>query len=834
MKIEESPRFGIIQKLIIFTAIFCMTIVWPAGKFPVNQISESNLEDSTITPAADADAAFRQEFSLMFDEVNSISVYLTNESETLDSMLAAFRIYNTSGICLQETLFQADEYTLPGYVSIPITVDLTAGTTYFFTIQGLDNELFASFSTEDDKAPELGQLLYKEVASPGRFLGTKFEYTRPMGMKRILFSYGLIAGAAFLVMVLFAMIRSRISEAKYRETEEWIKRGAFVLIGGIEAFCLYQIAVRKVFSSDTLNIVILAAATLLTTLLCIYFVCKSKSEYVPLIQGEKNKKQLVISWVRNVLWAASIIMVCRNNNAGTDYEKGLHLRVTFTLICLLIVSYSSAKEIFNLPNLLFSVVALVSSHFYVEAHSTHIEHINTAIRTCFAAWGFGLVVINFIYAFIQKKYKNLKQISLPYMILVYAFWIVCIVFGRGREWPAFILILYTLWNIKFFLSDRKRAMMEDLCNGILFALAGTVLFCLYRRAYQYYMLTRYAGIYFTVTATAVYLCVPVCAAFTKLMDIWKVGWKKRVLELFLVGMAFSYMLFTISRTGLITVAVIAVFALFFLYKGSKKYYFGARLKGAFATVISCLLCVVMFFGLTRMIPAVNKNPFYFFFEKDWTFVSEKTAMDGPEYITFQRFGEMVVGRLLGINGFYKEETEEVLGVAQAVDATQAAEEISQEDIFEMSVPLASEVPQPQMQEPSSDYSNGRIDIYRLYLKEIGMRGHEAAHLTKDDGEIIMHAHNTYLQTVYDFGLPIGILFAVFCLFTFVRAARLAYLKGGENKYLCLPLLVVVAFGVASMFELVYLPSIPLGFIFLFMIAPLLVKKGVWETEASSC
>lgn len=829
MKIKQTDRFGIIQKFVIVLALFVMSLIWPAGLFPVNQVSESAEEYSMISNPSDAEVFFRQEFAPTFDEVNSISVYIANDPEAMDTMLSVFRLYNTSGICLQEYSFQAEELELPGYVTVPITVKLTAGTTYFYTIQGLDGSLFSAYCKEEQKAPELGQLFYKEVPSGGQFLNTVFEYTRPMGMKRILFFDALTGLAAFLILILVSLLRDKAGEEKWRRAEGIGKTVLTVLAAAALAVSLYAIAIRRIFSRDGLNIAVLCAGTLIAAALLIYGIRKCPSEYDALSEEEKTKGQKAICFIRGILWAAVILSCCRNNNAMTDYEKGLYMREMITIIGILIVSYGSRKEIFNIPNILFSVLSVIGGYFYVSANSDHIEHIQTAVRTSFAAWSMVLVFIHFIYSAVKGRFRRFQQASPFYILIVAAFWILCVVFAEGREWPLTVLLVFSVWSVEFIISDDRRQILEDICNGILLALLGTVIFCLYRRAYQYYILMRYAGIYFTVTATAVYLCVPVCAAFARLTDIRRVGIKKRILELLLLGMVLSYMLFTISRTGLITVGVVGLFALFFPFKGQAGGFVLRQLKHTGVILVSFLLCVVLFFSMTRMIPAINGNPFYFFLEKEWSFVSKDTAMDGPEYITVQRFGEMVIKRIFGLGGVYevtgdKEETQEQTSI-QTEPVTKQVQAEPLQTAAEEPVPLEAQMPKEQ--EPVSDYSNGRLGIYKAYLSEIGLKGHQDMGI-EVNGEMIMHAHNTYIQTAYDFGLPVGIYFLFVCLVTFIRACGLAYRWGAKNKYAILPLLIAAAFGVAAAFELVYLPSIPLGLAFLLMLPAMMLKKEAWS------
>ena len=124
------------------------------------------------------------------------------------------------------------------------------------------------------------------------------------------------------------------------------------------------------------------------------------------------------------------------------------------------------------------------------------------------------------------------------------------------------------------------------------------------------------------------------------------------------------------------------------------------------------------------------------------------------------------------------------------------------------------------------YTNGRMEIYQAYFEQLNMTGHDTMSALDARGEAIMHAHNSYLQVAYDFGIPVGILFLIICAVVFVRALGMVYRRDSVDDSVFLTMLIIVGFGVASVFEWAYHIANPLGFVFLLMFAPVVMKRKI--------
>lgn len=131
---------------------------------------------------------------------------------------------------------------------------------------------------------------------------------------------------------------------------------------------------------------------------------------------------------------------------------------------------------------------------------------------------------------------------------------------------------------------------------------------------------------------------------------------------------------------------------------------------------------------------------------------------------------------------------------------------------------------PEGAREDNDYTNGRLDIFRSYMEQLNMTGHEEMGAVLKDGAIATHAHNIYLQVAYDHGIPVGILFVVVGIATFVTACLYYHKKKDKITCAALPVVIVTAVAVAGMVEWVFQLSNPCGFMLMLVITPLIFRN----------
>lgn len=240
-------------------------------------------------------------------------------------------------------------------------------------------------------------------------------------------------------------------------------------------------------------------------------------------------------------------------------------------------------------------------------------------------------------------------------------------------------------------------------------------------------------------------------------------------------------------------------------------------RTAVVVILAGFLLMPTVFTATRSLPAVVGKPYIMSGELWKETILETDAKDSKKYMNVERFLDLTFEKLMDTLKLRAElseirETEDNAGQLltegqQSGDAVTAAEEPEDNG--------------GEWRNESADTaSNGRMDIYLAYLRHLNVSGHESMVLETEE-ETLYHAHNTFLQTAYDHGIFVGIYFILVGIGSLIRSIGCFKRDGEENGYLIFPVLIIVTFGVASLTEWTFHPSVPLAFALLLVQAPLL-------------
>jgi len=241
-----------------------------------------------------------------------------------------------------------------------------------------------------------------------------------------------------------------------------------------------------------------------------------------------------------------------------------------------------------------------------------------------------------------------------------------------------------------------------------------------------------------------------------------------------------------------------------------------------------LFCPIVF-TMTRIIPSFWNDPVYADVEVFGHQVFKGTPKDSKYYIDIEYYWERAKEKLFNIE---EEESasntldvkEELLHLHQDM-MVQLHKQLMPDDVFVVddSMLVASATDVPENYDTLDEMSNGRIEIFKDYIGQWNLNGHEDMGVESSTGGIHAHAHNVFLQVVHDHGLITGIIFILFGITTFVFAMVRFYKLEDWNNLLIVS--VVVAFAVSGIAEWNFHLCNPFGISLFMVITPLLFKNG---------
>ncbi len=128
------------------------------------------------------------------------------------------------------------------------------------------------------------------------------------------------------------------------------------------------------------------------------------------------------------------------------------------------------------------------------------------------------------------------------------------------------------------------------------------------------------------------------------------------------------------------------------------------------------------------------------------------------------------------------------------------------------------------QEEEYSYTNGRLEIFRLYYNNLNKAGHDDMGIMEPNGHYNVHAHNIYLQVAYDHGIYVGVIFILLGVGTLVQAAVYYHRRKEDRVCAALPLALLILFAVAGLTEWIFHPCSSIAFCLLLTMAPLLIDR----------
>lgn len=818
----------------VWIVIICIIIaLWPLRLVNETVVSKSNQHVAMRSEAITQDYTVMQMFIAQYDHLQNIRVYFLNEAAGEEFN---FVLYDASMNILMQQIISTDEMKeMPGFCTIQLNQDTEVGREYYYLLQGISTDFYVAYEdTETSGTIYNGTLYYGNSEDTEHNIITEYDYKIPLRKGKTLMCDALLVLVGIIVSFGTKKYYTKYLDKNRLLTVEAVWKNVanpVVIIAAIVS--VIAIGPLHLFSHEIETILCFEIGALIIAGILLYGI-NHKRFNKSHDMGLSVLHDRWTDYLQSIFFAFAI-------QAGVNYMNGLYeihhslaYREMLIYFGLAVIATYKRKEIINIVNLIYVLITAVIGCFYYKSNialAVTEEEERLVYLSIWAAVISGIVIINTLYIIFSRLFMKKKNssdsygnssitVSRIYGIILAVFFALLIIFRNTRGWPIYLVCAFTLYYIRMAVWDKKERLTENICNGILTHFLVMMGYCLLHRPYMFFIYTRYPFIFHTVTITAVYLTLVMCAALAKLLDAYRRNqelsyiWK----ELVVFGISVEYLIFTLSRTGYLAGIITSVIIIPIACLGMKKKA-RALANMLIMMLVSVILCFPAVFTAQRIIPAIVAQPETMEIEELPSEILHGRDMDSKYYISVRRFIQVFQNKVLGIpeDECIKSFNYSKADVDKMLVATTA---LSGAVIPDMEDYAAKE-------SDAQAYANGRFEIFKLYAANLNMMGHDKMEIILPNGEMIAHAHNVYLQAAHDHGIFVGIAFIIFGFCTFIQS--FIYDKKRKNDRRCsiFPLAVLIAFAVAGLTEWIFHPCNPIAFCLLLALAPLLidVEKG---------
>lgn len=828
-----------VQAVILIAAVCLLASLWPLRIWHETVTTAVAPATGTMTGVIDNERTLLQGIVAQYDHMDTIDVYL-DENSVGDTFFLRILDEQWQVVCEEKTEIEVEN--LPGFQNAQIDIDMEVGKMYYVILQGNDSEIFAGceFVPMTDM-PYLGTMYYADDTQDGMSLVANYNYSMPLRKTKVFVFGGAIVAVAMLLLLAVRLWYKKREDGLI--TVERAFKSAMNPIVAVGTAAGLTAVLTGTLGHYFLDNTVYFISTVLLALTLFYGINHNRDGQEAVLTLQYIKTHIG-DFVQSLAIAGALAGCCEYMSGLYDIHHSVAERKEMLWFAIAVIAMFKWKEIVNLYNAVYLAGAGLYGYHYYQTHLTE-EMDEFAMQvlkyTVWIAVLLGLIIIRTMIGLCKRK---LMRPAYLYAGLLALFFAMIIIFRNGRWWGVAMVVSFTLFYLNYGMweSEHRERILVNIARGILLQFVASTVYALLHRPYVTYRNARYTHIFHTVTITAAYLTMIECAAAVvlfcklkksrKLKDCWK--------ELVLFGVVSSYMLFTMSRTAFFAAFVAVLLALVMTAGGKGKEKLLSFGKNLGMAVMAVVIYLPVTFSAQRNIPILVSEPFLY--EIEYSLYCPDDVMRGRNFgsINFMRVGRFIdvfADKIFNIPegtfDIYGEiawlEYERMHGgddTAKVSDEMETGVEIQAAAGEELLVASADYIPGnvPENKD-DNDFTNGRLDIFKSYIEQLNMTGHEEMGAVLKNGEIATHAHNIYLQVAYDHGIFVGILFILVGFATFIRSCLYYHTKKDKITYAVLPAVVTIAVAVAGMVEWVFCLSNPCGLILMLVITPLVFHEG---------
>lgn len=820
----------IFQMILVTIAAVCCLMVWPFRVFYHETVSSNKADEPLYTGAVTMEEIALQQFSPAQDYLAGITIQCTVEDVQPEDRVFVTVYDSEYGIIYQEVPY-FQEIEAKGEIVITPELSVIPGEIYYvglnvhFISQGTLRVAYAD--AEHFGVGECGLFAYASAPYENMQMQMAFRYTKPYSIKRILCCMlGIVLGAAAVYMA------GALFKALFQAKGVWepVKRallfGGFVLVEAAVLVSAWFLCIVRFFGGDEMDIAVYAFAALTVFLLAAYACYRTVFTKSPADTDRKPPFQwrdyFQVVCVAVLLWAE-----IRYVNADVQWKQDLARNWVYLLFGLFIIFTLRFRLVVSGIALAWAILCVPAGILYCRQYGTDEQLAQLACTLMVTVFLWGIVLI-WLLCSVREQRK--QKFCIPLALCWAAMCILMIINRHGKEWPVFMSVLFTVFYLVPYTQEQRKRIVHNFMLGIVVNFFWMWGESLCHRPFHNQVLCRYPMFFHTVGCTGMYLILVEAASLLWLLlkikqtgKLWKYAWKEWLLN----AVVAAYIALTVSRTAFIALlgmCTALMIAAAILYRPHIKKYVLILAVSA----LCVLIAIPTVYTVTRCVPAIVNQPVRINeLENFAEAIRDGEAPDSPRYRNVRAQMRLWCERL-GLPESFRRLFADIEQAGRR-DQAEPAQIGTVASIRDVSWDWPQEAAAVQtLQDTSSldEMTNGRLDIFMRYLKRLNFSGHKEMGILKSDGLDSGHAHNSFIQNAYDFGIPAGLLFLGLVFGMIGRSVFLISTGRDRSEMQFMTFMVLTAFTLVSLTEYSSNPCTALGFALYFVLFTMRREKSM--------
>ena len=492
--------------------------------------------------------------------------------------------------------------------------------------------------------------------------------------------------------------------------------------------------------------------------------------------------------------ALNYIEFLRSTATGDVWKTAANC--TGLVIMVIIFSRLPVRRFLKPINYIYTMLCFVAMGAVYLHWRQHIGEysLGQMITAVMNIWWLGMVVPYFFRQVIEEKKLKLRIGALGWTWIVLTVWTVISV--AGRWWPVWYLFMFGSFYLVRFEREQRAALFDAMIDG---TIASFFIIQSYAYLFRPYDVVRYQGAFANSNMMALYYLIVYCMVLFKLhlLHEKKAKWGWKLFYLIGAGGLLGFQFLTICRTSWVcSVLVTICYGWVIVYKAWGEGFWKILLRGGILVLCAVLMFPAVFWTV-RWLPTIHPHPVWYEGEWNSARVHSWDPADSEKYIEIDEFMNAALGRIVNVLGIFHSKNPFVLHVY----AGNGWENIP---------------------EPDYDWRGNSLEVRKVFFQTywnystwLGHPEGSGHYIFEESGIQIWHGQNLWIQMVYDFGYPAGVLVAALIVFAGWKVLKKGK-KIREDKYSMIPLLIFLTYIGYGLTEIVWNPG-QLIFTLVFMV-----------------